>query len=323
MSINKSRLQVLDSLRAIAAMAVIIFHTTAYQFNFGRYGVQLFFIISGFVIFKTVESANTAKEFVIKRFFRLYPAYWVAIIITTIAVNFFSTTKHVSIKEFLFNLTMLQEHFKIENIDWSYWSLTPELFFYFYMTVLIFFKWVKFIFPVCAAWMVIILCNYFFKIETHFIWIKFFNIRHGQLFIAGIMFYRIFYSKGNVVYNYIMLAATFLTSLLVYSAQYGLRDMAIAIPLFYSLFLLFITGKLEFLKLRPLIFIGNISYPLYLIHQRISLTIIEHYDYTSHYALVALLILVFIVIAYFIHLLIEIPGQKLGKKLSGLVSKSN
>lgn len=313
--INKSRIEVLDSLRAIAALAVLVFHATAYQFNFGRYGVQLFFIISGFVIFKTVESTKTTKEFVIKRFFRLYPAYWVAIIITTIVVNLFSTTKHVSIKEFLFNLTMLQEHFKVENIDWSYWSLTPELFFYFYMAVLIFFKAVRFIFPVCVGWLIIILCNYFFRIEDYFIWIKFFNIRHGQLFVAGIMLYRIFYKKGNDIQSYMMLLVTFITSILVYTPQYGFKDMAVVITLIYSVFLLFIYGKLNFLKIKPLVFIGSVSYPLYLIHQRIAFTIQENYDYTSNYFLVALLILVFIAIAYLIHILVEIPGQKIGKKI--------
>jgi peptidoglycan/LPS O-acetylase OafA/YrhL len=314
MDINKSRIEVLDSLRAIAAMAVLVFHTS-YHFNFGRYGVQLFFIISGFVIFKTVESTKNVKEFIIKRFFRLYPAYWVAIIITTIFVNVFSTSKHITVKEFLFNLTMFQEHFKVENVDWSYWSLTPELFFYFYMSILIFFKATKYIFPVCMAWMAIILTNYFFNIETFFIWIKFFNIRHGQLFIAGIMFYRIFYQKGNLLHNYLMLAGTFITSVLVYTPQYNFRDIAIIIPLTYGLFLLFIYGKLGFLKYKPLIFLGSISYPLYLIHQRIAFTIKENYNYTSNPFLIIALILCFVLVAYLIHLLIEKPTQKIVKKL--------
>jgi peptidoglycan/LPS O-acetylase OafA/YrhL len=311
---SKSRIEVLDSLRAIAAMAVLVFHTS-YHFNFGRYGVQLFFIISGFVIFKTVESTKTVKEFAIKRFFRLYPAYWIAIIITTIFVNIFSKTKHVSIKEFLFNLTMFQEHFKIENVDWSYWSLTPELFFYFYMAVIIFFKATRFIFPICIAWLCIILLNYFLKIEDYFIWIKFFNIRHGQLFIAGIMFYRIFYKKGNLIHNYIILAITFITSILVYTPQYNLRDILIVIPITYILFFLFIYEKLNFLKLKPLIFLGTISYPLYLIHQRIAFTIKEHYDFTSNPLLIILLIIIFISVAYCIHILIETPTQKICKRL--------
>jgi len=315
MAKTNSRIEVLDSLRAVAALAVLVFHTTAYQFNFGRYGVQLFFIISGFVIFKTVESTKTTGEFIIKRFFRLYPAYWVAIIITTIVVNLYSTSKHVSIKEFLVNLTMLQEHFKVENIDWSYWSLTPELFFYFYMAVLIFFKAVKYIYPVCVVWLIVILCNYFFKIEQHFIWIKFLNIRHGQLFIAGIMFYRIFSREGSILKNYALILVTFVTSLLVYTPQYGFKDMIIIITLCYSVFLLFINGRLNFLKWRPLVFIGAISYPLYLIHQRIALTIQENYNYTANYFLVALLILIFIAVAWIIHILVEKPGQKLAKKI--------
>jgi peptidoglycan/LPS O-acetylase OafA/YrhL len=311
----KSRIGVLDSLRAIAALAVLLFHTTGYRFNIGHYGVQLFFIISGFVIFKTVESAKTPREFIIKRFFRLYPAYWVAIIITTIVVNSYSVTKHVGVKEFVFNLTMLQEYFKVDNIDWSYWSLTPELLFYFYMTLLIFFKAVKYIYPVCVVWVIIILCNYFLNIENHFIWIKLFNIRHGQLFIAGIMFYRVFNKEGNIIYNYILILVSFITSILVYTPQYGFSDIVIVITLCYLVFLLFINEKLSFLKFRPLVFIGTISYPLYLIHQRIALTIQEHYNYTSNYFLVVLLVLIFIAVAWIIHILVEKPGQNIGKKI--------
>ncbi|MEK4129105.1 acyltransferase [Solibacillus sp. FSL W8-0474] len=84
---SKDRLTELDALRGLAALAVVIFHyTTRYNelfghekssylnFTFGHMGVNLFFMISGFVIFMTLRRINNVKEFAIKRAFRLYPA---------------------------------------------------------------------------------------------------------------------------------------------------------------------------------------------------------------------------------------------------------
>ena len=86
-----SRMVELDALRGIAAVAVLGYHfTTRYQEQIGhvggmpvdllagKYGVYLFFLISGFVIFMTLERTRTAADFVVSRFSRLFPAYWVS-----------------------------------------------------------------------------------------------------------------------------------------------------------------------------------------------------------------------------------------------------
>src|SRR5438045_9287952 len=51
-------------------------------FEFGITGVVLFFAISGFVIYGTLRGprAGTGRRFVISRFFRLFPAYWVSVL---------------------------------------------------------------------------------------------------------------------------------------------------------------------------------------------------------------------------------------------------
>jgi exopolysaccharide production protein ExoZ len=78
-------------LRAYAAMLVVIFHSQAIvpQYShsisksaelmgsFGTYGVDLFFIISGFVITYTVQKSHpSAIEFLVKRLIRIVPLYW-------------------------------------------------------------------------------------------------------------------------------------------------------------------------------------------------------------------------------------------------------
>jgi len=84
------RIEELDALRGLAAFAVMLYHYTAGEgprlnraellvsVPWGHFGVQLFFVISGYVILMTVRRVRTAGEFAVSRFARLYPAFWVA-----------------------------------------------------------------------------------------------------------------------------------------------------------------------------------------------------------------------------------------------------
>ena len=94
---NKTHYNELDLLRFIAALAVVFFHYTflnAVRFNqiptypilgdfskYGYMGVELFFMISGFVILMTTINKSPV-DFVISRVSRLYPAFWIALSLT-------------------------------------------------------------------------------------------------------------------------------------------------------------------------------------------------------------------------------------------------
>ena len=83
------RLVTLDYLRGIAALAVMCLHMTEqigaiHQypgkiFSYGYLGVDLFFVISGFVIFFTLNSKSSPGKFIIARFSRLFPTYSFAV----------------------------------------------------------------------------------------------------------------------------------------------------------------------------------------------------------------------------------------------------
>ncbi|TOO76409.1 acyltransferase, partial [Vibrio parahaemolyticus] len=107
--------------RGIAALAVVIYHYL-YRYNelythqdlnldwayWGKYGVQLFFIISGFVIFMSLERVKKPLDFIASRFTRLFPAYWIALIITTLVVYSFGLPgREVSLTSTVINFTML------------------------------------------------------------------------------------------------------------------------------------------------------------------------------------------------------------------------
>ena len=93
-------------------------------FPAGNYGVQLFFLISGFVIFMTLERTRTAMDFVVSRFSRLFPAYWAAMAITAAVVYSIGLpSQKLPLHDFLLDLTMVQEILGAEHLDGSYWTL--------------------------------------------------------------------------------------------------------------------------------------------------------------------------------------------------------
>ena len=149
MSHNASRYAHIDAMRAIAVLLVIWIHTSevfvpiatpswqdrlldvAHFFDFGRIGVVVFFIISGFVIPASLRGPRVAgcRQFLIRRLFRLYPLYWLSIpfgLVTT----WWMWGKEISLEAILWNLSMVQEAAGHPSIQGLYWTLQTELVFY-------------------------------------------------------------------------------------------------------------------------------------------------------------------------------------------------
>jgi peptidoglycan/LPS O-acetylase OafA/YrhL len=144
------RLAHIDSLRAVAALMVACAHIwekflplgrqavepvgkswTRY-FEFGITGVVLFFAISGFVIYGTLRGPRegTGKRFVITRFFRLFPAYWVSVVTGLIFIWWWQGWP-VTPAMIAANMTMVPDLFGQSPVMGLYWTLGTELTFYF------------------------------------------------------------------------------------------------------------------------------------------------------------------------------------------------
>lgn len=140
------RFAALDGLRFFAAIAVMLFHYAAHTdrwgmsfrdisaplfsiAKFGYFGVDLFFVISGFVILMSAWG-RPLTAFVASRTARLYPAYWFAVLFTG-GLLLATAPQDVSIKQIFVNLTMGQSAFGVEHVDGVYWTLWIELHFYF------------------------------------------------------------------------------------------------------------------------------------------------------------------------------------------------
>ncbi len=142
-----TRLEFLDALRGIAALLVVIQHVgeryiswipsfTETWFNFGRFGVTIFFLVSGFVIPYAFEKDSSVRSFWIKRFFRLYPLYWLALALSvTLQIEPAGFRGPRVTTNLIANVSMLQGFFGIPNASAPFWTLFIEMAFYIAFTV--------------------------------------------------------------------------------------------------------------------------------------------------------------------------------------------
>lgn len=145
---NTGRLYSLDLLRFAAAISVTAYHhaplfervrgvagDSPSGFRFGYLGVELFFMISGFVIALSVQGRGW-RSFLVHRAIRLYPTFWVSLLISSVlAVTV--AGDHVSMRTFVANATMLPGYLGEPFIDGVYWTLGVEWKFYVLMAAVV------------------------------------------------------------------------------------------------------------------------------------------------------------------------------------------
>lgn len=100
-----------------------------FTLDFGRAGVVLFFAISGFVIPNSLRSRRDLVNFPIRRFFRLYPVYWLSIPVS-LYTGWYLAGREPTVEQIAANVTMLQTFLGYVDIEGLYWTLAVELAFY-------------------------------------------------------------------------------------------------------------------------------------------------------------------------------------------------
>lgn len=140
----KERLGFLDVARGVAALFVLAEHGLGACFpelvpsvlgngSLGRAGVILFLIISGFIIPASLEQGGSNARFWLRRFFRLFPAYWLSIAVAY-GYGLLPGPSDLEVSlgagDWLLNLTMLQGFFGRPNVWGVFWTLQLELLIY-------------------------------------------------------------------------------------------------------------------------------------------------------------------------------------------------
>lgn len=290
---SSSRVVELDALRGIAALAVAAYHyTTRYQEAIGhvggslpsllpgKYGVHLFFLISGFVIFMTLERTHRTMDFVVSRFSRLYPGYWAAVAVTALVVYSIGLPQQgLPWQDLLLNFTMVQEILGAEHLDGSYWTLQVELFFYVQMMFWFALGQLKRIHWIIAGWLLLAVLNgVLTQQHRHFSYLvrELLILRHIPFFAMGILFYRLRTQPSESRLNLAMIALCLL-AIGVAERPVFLLVAAVCCAIFTS----FSLGWLGFLNTRLFAFLGGISYSLYLIHQAIGFSLIYRLEHAG------------------------------------------
>lgn len=345
--VDKIRFYELDLFRFVAAVAVMMFHYTfrgyaadnmsilefpflANIFKYGYLGVDLFFMISGFVILLTA-SKNTSIHFAISRITRLYPAFWAAVTLTAIMTVLIGGDRYnVEWLQYIQNLTMLSGYFNIPFIDGVYWTLLIELKFYFLIFILLLFNKINKIEVFLFLWLITTALFSFFGSPGYFGYIDYFLIPDwASYFIAGAFFYQV-RLQGVNKFRIFMIFVSYILSLKYalgrlphlenyYNVAFSDEIVIVIITIYYLLFILFSLQKLAFINIKSMMILGVITYPLYLIHQNIGYMLFNYFaNSINKYMLLLMVISCLMIISYFIHIVIE---KRIAESLKKLLDK--
>lgn len=322
------RLDLLDAARVVAVMGVLAYH---YLFNgivngkitslrelgpladvarYGYLGVELFFMISGYVIFFSARE-STAQRFAMARALRLYPAFWFAVLFTS-GVAFFwgGAQTSVTASQVLANLSMVAPLFGQPFVDGAYWTLVCELVFYTAVFAALFLGQGHRLDALFTAWPFVMLAatlggagslplmgGYYsyFGAGALFAVVK---RGGGPLSLAALVLclgLSLHFSVGSLAAKQLMTGASF--SPLVVGG---------VIVSFYLLFVVLHSDAGSALRLPFARFGGALTYPVYLIHAHVGYMLLSHLATPGSTvgAYLATLALV-LAVACFMHLAVE------------------
>ncbi len=313
----------IDALRAVAVILVMLYHYTArfetdyvnmdyqgFQFSFGKYGVQLFFILSGYCIFLTLAKSESIIDFLARRLARLYPALLVCATVTFIAGHVFLLPgRTVSLAQYFSNILFL---FPLtENyVDTAYWSLTVEVKYYFLLALIFYLKkdkvlgmWGYFTTLGFGVWIASLLLPLFGLPGEHFLAMllnRVFIFPHSLWFLVGMALYsREKAPLGNSIF--FLAVPVFYLAIRFFA---GNQEQAIAIGLLSILGSIGILAK-DVVVPKPLVFVGLISYPLYLIHQNVGLILLRSLPFVPPVPRILIVSAVLIAFAALVYCFIE------------------
>ncbi len=293
---KSKRILELDALRAISCLNLLLFHFTyvyankygfssplGFAFPYGKYGVELFFMLSGFVNAMTFVGKRSVKDFIFARAIRIFPSYWAVILLNVFLLSYLPLFHwQLSLGEIWANLSTMPRLFGYENFEPVTWTLQIEMLFYATLVIMMmcgaFKNMLKSLTIMVTACLVFCICQA--GINSAFpnsglarpLWIveNVCYVRNLPLFAMGMLLNEIKNKRGNTKLN----IAGIVYFGIVFQAI-DLRDHnPAATVLLFGLLTACAWGKVPPLRFKPLLYISTISYTLYLFHNNIGSTLI-------------------------------------------------
>ncbi|GAA0450704.1 acyltransferase [Streptomyces stramineus] len=340
---GRSRLAALDGLRLFAALMVVAYHYMAFgsgvwgrpsaeafpsahvPASYGWLGVQLFFLISGFVICMSCWGKGVG-QFAVSRVTRLFPAYWFAVLAVTLVVYVWPTVNEAPrLRDAAVNLTMLQSPLGVDPVDGVYWTLWIEMRFYL-LFALVVWKGLTYQRAVgfCVIWA---FAAAIARAVNEPVLDQILLPDDCWYFIAGIAFYLMYRFRPNAVLWLIVAGSFVIAQKDLQAAQSRAEGhmghqvpqwpTAVIVALFFLALMAIALGWTRRLQWRWLTTAGVLTYPLYLLHERMGWLVIKHTaDFVPRFVLLPLLVLTMLLAAWLVHRYVERPlARALGRGL--------
>lgn len=328
----KGRNQAIDAFRGVAITGVILYHylvrwappfnaenVYGYEhlypaiFSIGKFGVHLFFVISGFVITMTVLRSTDAIDFAVKRFARLYPPLFVAGAFTLVVTQFGPEILRATPWDYIAGLTMFPNQLGADWVDGSYWSLQVEIKFYAIVAV-------SFVILGARFWIGLVILGWLGLCGP---------VLHIGPSVSLFSFWPFFMLGASGWYAFVERARVPAVSLFLTSAVMLVLNgpgVGATIAVVACAALMFALMYFEFsVPIFPIV--GRISYSLYLIHQIAGVVFIGALKGIGVSDMMSALItvVVMIIISTLMFKYVEAPGQKMvmniWKSMKGYRSK--
>ncbi|AOZ66952.1 TPA: acyltransferase family protein [Haemophilus influenzae] len=341
----------IDGLRAIAVISVIIYHLNENWLSGGFLGVDIFFVISGFLITGIIiteiqQNSFSLKQFYTRRIKRIYPAFiTVMALVSFIASAIFIYNDFNKLRKTIelaiaflsnFYLGLTQGYFDLsanENPVLHIWSLAVEEQYYLIFPLILILAYKKF--REIKVLFIITLILFFILLATSFVSANFYkevlhqpniyylsNLRFPELLVGSLL--AIYHNLSNKVQlsRQISNILAILSTLLLFSCLFLMNNdiayipgITLILPCIFTALIIHTTSQNNIVKLclsnKAIVFIGKISYSLYLYHW---IFIAFAYYITGEkqinnqsIAIVIVLTIIFSVLSYY---LIEQPIRK-------------
>lgn len=329
---ERVRYNVLDPLRLLAALAVVMYHYSAFVSTknlftsvsrFGYLGVVFFFMLSGFVILLSAERASP-RQFITARAIRLYPAFSICLLISILG-GYFLAERTYEAKQIILNLLIVNDYFGVENIDGVYWTLQAELKFYACIAGLLFLGLLANFRVWLSVWLFCAVLFYFFRQPFFMGW--FINPAYSFYFIGGVASCQIATKVDKSIFLFVVYWLSGIFGVLTgfTQAENFLKnplfvDKLIASGIVASFYVFFYWLATSYRNVKRAgrwwLLMGALSYPLYLLHNYFGKTLIVWFSQFASLPLVLFGVFVFVlVLALLVHLYFERPISNWAKNV--------